>query len=145
MTCSGSSILSWTALVMVVIATLPRVTRRFRRPLNVGDRVRIRGGYEDPPEWLQGRGAITGRVVALIPESDGRSAAEVALDSPLSASQTSYTAALLRLRYKDARWTHRGVVHVELWAASPSEAGRDPAAAVPHEWVESHASYSVIV
>ena len=117
----GVWILGTTAAVIVAIllVTNPHWFGRLR----VGDRVRIGGGYEDPPPWLGGRPAVTGRVSAFIDN-----AAEVELDEPLVVDGASYRVLSLRLRYRRARWTRQGIVHVEV-------------AGAPHAWVESHASY----
>lgn len=137
-------ILSATAVLVAVIAILPRAIRRFRRPLRIGDRLRLTGGYEDPPEWLQGHPYVCGRAVAFIPDKEGRSAVAVALDSPLFAEGTSYSFVLLRLRYADARWSRREFVHVELWVDVPSSVDSKASGAPRHKWIESHAAYRVV-
>jgi hypothetical protein len=141
---SSASILIVTAAVIALIVLLPKVIRQFRRSLLVGDRIRIRGGHEEPPQWLQGKPEITGCVTAFLPDTDDRSAVEVKLDAPLVLENRSYNFALLRLRFADARWAHHEIVNVELWMNAPSHLRAEPARSIHHEWVESHAAYQVI-
>jgi hypothetical protein len=127
-------ILGGTAATIAVVAAVFNWPRVFGRRLRVGDRVRIRGGYSDQPEWLVGRESVTGYVSAFLPGGS----VEVQLDSAMSRGLVVYRVAVLSLRWKNARWLSSGVVHVELWEHSPSEKGAQLAA---HEWVESHAAY----
>ena len=115
----GIWILGATAVVIaaILVITNPQWFGRLR----VGDRVQIRGGYEDPPQWLGGRETVTGRVSAFVDN-----AAKVELDEPLVIDGKSYRVLSLRLRYERAHWTKQEIVHVEI---------------APNVWVESHASY----
>jgi hypothetical protein len=134
-------LLSASALIGA-LALLPRIGRMFHKPLRIGDRVRISGGHQEPPPWLEGRDDVEGTVTGVVPRAQSVSY-EVTLDSPLARAATDYRFALLQLRFTDARWARNGVVHVELWAGAPSKA--TSGADVPHEHVESHAVYRAIV
>ena len=135
------TILAVTAVVIAMVACLPKLLGMLGRPLRVGDQIELAGGHQDPAPWLGGKTAVTGLVSKF---SIDDSAVAVTLENPLVFDGTSYTFALLRLHFANARWTTREVVHVELWpempVTGPAAGGTGPSG----KWVESHASYRVI-
>ena len=143
MRCDGSWILGATGVTLLAAAISMKLARRFRKPLFEGDRIRVYGGHQDPPAWLNGKRAVTGRITRFIPGDPGTLAAEVTLDEPLVLDDVSHSYLVLRLRYRDARWTRREAVHVEAWEERPSQTLPTSGAAAAH-WVESHATYEVM-
>lgn len=117
------------------------------RALNVGDRVRLSGGYDFEPAWLGGRDAVVGTVTRWIAGQNAEPACVVELDEPLTATGTVKTetqtvtgrVVILEQRHVGAAWVDHGTVHVELCALDPGDAPwpNRPVGA----WVESHASY----
>lgn len=135
-------ILLATLALIILFAMLPRILGALNRRLQIGDHVRLHGGHQEPPLWLQGRPDVRGQVMALVIRN-GRAGYEVVLDSPVVWNDTPYTFVLMQLRFKGARWLQSSVVAVELWASAPSLAAAGTGE-VRHEYVESHAAYEVI-
>jgi hypothetical protein len=114
----------------------------FRRHLHVGDRLRLYGGYDMEPRWLNGKETLTGKCVAFIKGQNKQPAAVVELDEPISFDDITGKTVVLELRYVGASWTKSEVVHVELCDFIPEDkAWKDRAQGV---WVESHASYAIL-
>jgi hypothetical protein len=132
-----------TALLIGIIALLPRLMLSSSKALRIGDRVRLSGGHQDPAPWLQGRPEVYGRVTAFISRGNSR-AVEVAFESPFSYEGNTYPFAELRLLFKGASWSQHGVVHVELWTDAPTRLLSNSEAVGHHKYVESHASYRVM-
>ncbi|HYQ70361.1 MAG TPA: hypothetical protein VET88_00380 [Gammaproteobacteria bacterium] len=108
--------------------------------LAVGDRIRIGGGYDMAPRWLNGRKDYTGTVRAFIPGQNDLPAAVVALDDVAVFDETTGSVLVLELRYAAAEWTEQGTVHVELCDFVPEhKAWQDRKQG---KWVESHAGYT---
>jgi hypothetical protein len=119
-----------------VVATL------LGKRLRVGDRVRLFGGYEAEPRWLGGETERRGRVVAFLAKEGAEPAAVVELDTPIQVDEHRGSLAILHLRYSEARWARREVVHIELSDAMPEQEGS--LTRPLGQWVESHASYEAI-
>jgi hypothetical protein len=119
------------------------------RVLQVGDRVRVSGGYDMDPKWLAAnREGYEGTVVAFIPGQNEQSAAVVHLDEELTLPEGAGAAhesvhgshLVLELGHVGTDWsTPTPRVHVELCDGPPEpRAWSDrPQGA----WVESHATY----
>lgn len=118
--------------------------------IEVGNRIRLSGGYDFEPQWLGGRSFVEGRVTGWVPGQNEEPACVVLLDDTLSAEglvhgdrrEVTGRHVVLQLRYRDAQWENSGVVHVELCESMPQQAAW-PDRAVG-AWVESHASYEVV-
>lgn len=107
--------------------------------LSIGDRIRIAGGYEYEPRWLNGKPGYLGTVERFIPGQNATPAAVVKLDAPITVEGTTGDILVLELRYVGANWEAKETVHVELCDFSP-----EPKAWSQRQqgkWVESHASY----
>jgi hypothetical protein len=106
--------------------------------LSEGDRVRLSGGYDMEPQWLQGQTHYIGRVSRFIPGQNDTPALIVELDSPISIKGTTGLILVLELRYVGAKWGATNIVHVELCDFQPE------AKSWQHrkqgKWVESHAT-----
>ena len=118
--------------------------------LEIGDHIRLYGGYDMEPRWLNGRPDIEGVVLKWIPGQNANPACVVALDEELTATGdvrgkpriVTGKYVVLEPRYVGQAWREQGTVHVELCEAMPSDhpwQNRDVGA-----WVESHASYNVV-
>lgn len=108
--------------------------------LRIGDRVRLSGGYDPEPNWLQGQSAYTGTVLRFIPGQNAAPAAVVQLDRMLEGGTAMCEIAVLELRYANRVWTDENVVHVELCDFIP-EAKPWPFRR-QGRWVESNATCS---
>jgi hypothetical protein len=108
------------------------------RRLRLGSRVRLAGGYDMEPRWLDGRDAYFGECIGFIPGENDRSAAVIHLDEPLTFDSVTGSYVVLRLRFAGARRTKHETVHVELFT-EPLSTLQEPAAR--GLWVESHANY----
>ena len=108
-------------------------------PLDVGDNIRLSGGYDSEPAWLGTKTAVFGSVTRFIPGEGSQPDAEVMLTEPLPVDNVAGGIAILKLRYVGAKWESTGTVHVELCDFEP-----DPKPwPSRHQglWVESHATY----
>lgn len=123
------------------------------KPLGIGDRIRVSGGYDMYPAWLAAHGSgYVGEVVEFIPGRNKPAAAVVALDDELVLPNGAGAVEgqlvrghflVLELGHVGADWgTSRPRIHVELCEERPPAArwqDRRQGA-----WVESHATYDVI-
>jgi hypothetical protein len=115
--------------------------------VDVGDRIYVRGGYMNDPEWLSGRDGVVGQVHAWITGQNGSPDCVVLLDEPLTATGDvrglpelgTGSFLVLTLRHVGQVWENSGTVHVHLHSDEP------PNAAWPDRprgaWLESHAGY----
>lgn len=107
--------------------------------LEVGDSVRLSGGYEMEPKWLGGKDGYAGTVVDFIPGQNQAPSAVVKLDHAITFDDVTGDIVILELRYKGAKWGQRETVHVELCNFLPDRASwKSRKRGV---WIESHASY----
>jgi hypothetical protein len=109
--------------------------------LQPGCRVRLYGGYDPEPEWLNGSLEHRGTLERFIPGQDTEPAAVVRLDAPITIDGVRGSIVVLELRYEGQQWSDNGTVHVELCDFDPvdkrwqdRQRGR---------WIESHASYEL--
>lgn len=111
--------------------------------LREGDRIRLYGGYNVEPKWLGGKKACFGRCLGFIAGQGKQPAALVELDEALTFDSTSGKYVVLELRYTGSRWGKRENVHIELCNFVPEDrAWKDRKRG---EWIESHASYQVVI
>jgi len=107
--------------------------------LHVGDQIRIGGGYDMAPSWLNGRKDYTGTVKAFIPGQNDTPAALIVLDETIVCEDVAGKYLVLELRYEGAAWAETETVHVELCDFLPeNESWQDRKQG---KWVESHARY----
>ena len=107
--------------------------------LQVGDRVRLAGGYDQEPRWLSGKPFVEGVVAGFISGQGSKPAAVIRLDAPLRVQAMSGKTLILELRYADAKWAWTETVHVELCDFSPEPKRWQERR--QGQWVESHATY----
>ena len=106
--------------------------------LSVGDRIRLSGGYEIEPAWLQGRQHHTATITGFIPGQNHTPAVVAHLDALISVDQIVGEVVVLELRYKGARWDKGNTVHIELCDFEPeSKPWKDRRQGM---WIESHAT-----
>lgn len=106
--------------------------------LFIGDRVRLSGGYDMEPKWLQGRDHYLGTVSRFIPGQNETPALVVELDSRVSVGGITGNVMVLELRYVGAQWAGTNYVHLELCDFEPeAKPWRDRRQG---KWVESHAT-----
>lgn len=89
--------------------------------LKAGDRVRISGGYEMEPRWLEDGGAREGTLVRFIPGQNARPAAVVRLDNALTVDGRRGDFLVLELRHAGAAWQPGASVHLELLGEEPED------------------------
>jgi hypothetical protein len=107
--------------------------------LTVGDRIRVGGGYDREPRWLNGKSCHIGTVSAFIPGQNKTRAAVIVLDEAATCENVTGKYLVLELRYEGAEWGKKETVHVELCEFEPGEkAWQDRRQG---QWVESHAVY----
>ena len=107
--------------------------------LKVGDKVRLSGGYDMEPKWLEGKNYYAGTVMEFIPGQNQTPAAVVKLDHSFTADDTTGDIVVLELRYEGATWNEKGTVHVELCNFEPEAVSWK--SRKQGKWVESHAAY----
>jgi hypothetical protein len=133
-------------------AFLPASPRR--RTLAIGDRVRVYGGYDQEPEWLEtGPDGYLGDVIGFIPGQNEPPAAVVELDEELVITLTDELG-------RNPREVHGSFLVLELGHVGPDWATRTPRIHVelcdfrpevrPYgerrkgAWAESHATYEIV-
>jgi len=110
--------------------------------LEVGNRVRLSGGYETYPKWLKGKRFYEGDCVAFIQGQNSELAAVVRLDEPFEVDGLTGDVAVLELRYVGATWSASGVVHIELCSFTPEDKPWEERS--KGLWVESNANYQTL-
>lgn len=107
--------------------------------LTVGDRLRLSGGYDWEPQWLQGQQHRMAAITRFIPGQNDAPAVVAHLDAPISIDQITGQVVVLELRYKGVRWDHANTVHIELCDFEPeAKTWKDRRQG---KWIESHATY----
>ena len=111
--------------------------------LSIRDRVRLSGGYDTEPNWLQGKGHYLGTVLDFIPGQNNGSAAVIELDDAITIAGVSGRILVLELRYVGTQWGKSNTVHVELCDFVPEP--KPWQYRRQGKWVESHASCQVVL
>ena len=110
--------------------------------LSVGDRIRLSGGYDFEPKWLQGKSELFGMAVKFIPGQNENPAAVIELDEPISVDGIEGRTVVLELRFLGATWGTTETVHIELCDFVPEDKAWQQRR--QGKWVESHATYARI-
>jgi hypothetical protein len=123
-----------------------------KRGLEVGDHVRVHGGYDMDPAWLAAsRSGYRGQVVEFIPGQNDEPAAVIALDEELvlpegagavRGDETSGSFLVLELAHAGTDWsTPTPRLHVELCHERPEpKRWQDRRQGA---WLESHATFRI--
>ena len=107
--------------------------------LSVGDRLRLSGGYDPAPAWLDGQQHRMATITRFIPGQHDAPAAVAHLDAPISIDLTTGQVVVLELRYEGASWVGSNTVHIELCDFEPeAKTWKDRRQG---KWIESHATY----
>ncbi len=137
-------LVTFSVIFLLALIPLFSLWKPFSKKVKEGDRVRMGGGYDIPPEWLGGRPYVEGTVVKFM-ENPWKSAqnerdlvAIVKLDEKITFRHLSGDFLALSLRFKGASWKGGDVVHIELFDGMPNRVGTQ------EHWIESHASFSRI-
>ena len=115
------------------------------RPLQVGDKIELFGGYDYDPLYLKNPPATkrTGTVIQFIKGQDEDPAAVVRLDQKISGKQISGDIVILELRHVGQTWQEPTPVHIELCDFLPEDkTWKDRKQG---EWVEAAASIKLVV
>jgi|SRR5688572_14279853 len=107
--------------------------------LSTADCIRVSGGYDYEPRWLNGKPGLLGTVERFIPGQNAEPAVVVRLDGPITVEGYSGDILVLELRNAGAKWDAKGTVHVELCSFPPES--KPWSQRKRGKWVESHASY----
>lgn len=95
----------------------------FGQRLRPGDRVRVSGGHETAPRWLNGKEAYFGSFLGFIPGQSSEPAAIIQLDEPVVFGDITGSFLIMELRFVGARWAHHETVHLELCESLPPNKG----------------------
>lgn len=115
-----------------------------QRRLQIGDRLRLFGGYSMPPEWLNGKEAYYGKVIKFIPGLYKKEDAVVQIDEELSFMGSRGKILVLTLRYKGANWKKSEIVHLHLFENIPQDDIWHNNDNWQKNHIESHASYRIV-
>lgn len=119
--------------------------------LQVGDRVKLYGGYDDWPAWLggapwwlggDGRKNHLGTVVDFIPGTGPEPDAVVQTDEWVRLGSVRSNILVLHLRFEGATWGVTETVHIELCRLMPERKAWPDRPVGIH--AESHATYEKI-
>jgi len=109
--------------------------------MRVGDTVKLFGGYDYEPDWLDGEDHQLAKVIKFIPGQSSEQAAVVKLSQPITVDSVIGEILVLELRHKGAKWFKNGTVHIELCDFLPDDTRwQDRKQGL---WVEAAASYAV--
>jgi len=115
-----------------------------RKPVEIGSRIELYGGYDNSPGYLKNPSAQsrTGTVIDFIKSERGDLSAVVKLDTTIVGDSISGNIAVLSTRNKGQDWTSDGPVHIELCNFIPksNENGKRQLG----EWIEAAASYRLL-
>lgn len=107
--------------------------------LTVGDRLRLGGGYDWNPPWLQGQQHCMATITRFIPGQNDAPAVVAHLDAPISIDEVTGRVVVLELRYKGAMWESANTVQIELCDFEPE--AKTWKERRQGKWIESHATY----
>lgn len=114
------------------------------RPLQVGDKIELSGGYDYEPIYLKNPHATyrSGMIIQFIKGQNEEPAAVVKLDNKISGEKVTGDIVVLELRYVGQTWQEPTPVHIELCDFMPEDkTWKDRQQG---EWVEAAASVKLI-
>jgi hypothetical protein len=120
------------------------VILKLPRPLQVGDKIELSGGYDYDPLFLKNPPASkrTGTIIKFITGQDETPAAVVKLDRKISGQKVTGDIVILELRQVGQTWQEPTPVHIELCDFVPEDkAWKDRGQG---EWVEAAATVTLV-
>ena len=114
------------------------------RPLQVGDKIELSGGYNYDPLYLKNPPASkrNGTVIKFIKGQNEEPAAVVKLDQKISGEKITGDIVVLELRYVGQTWNESTPVHIELCDFIPEEiTWKDRKQG---EWIEAVATMTLV-
>ena len=115
---------------------------KFKSKVKIGTRIKLSGGYDFQPQWLNGIDHYLGTVSKFIHGQNSQKAMVVVLDNPVDFNGVSGNVVVLELRHQGTYWLSSGSVHIELCNFVPENVtSKNRKQGV---WIESHASYNCV-
>ena len=117
--------------------------------MKIGDRIRLFGGYDMEPQWLQGRNEYFANVLSYLDNNDerrsvaGQVSALIEFDESIEFAGISGKYGLVDLRYSNQSWENSGPVHVTLLKDKIDTINEKIKES--SRWMESHAFYEVVI
>jgi hypothetical protein len=114
------------------------------KPLQVGDKIDLSGGYDYDPLFLKSPAASkrTGTLIKFIKGQNETPAAVVKLDNEISGQKVTGDIVILELRHVGQTWQEPTPVHIELCDFMPEDkAWKDRRQG---EWVEAAATVTLV-
>lgn len=114
------------------------------RPLQVGDKITLSGGYDYDPVFLKNPPASsrTGTVIKFITGQNQLRAAVVKLDEKITGEKITGDIVVLELRYAGQTWQKPTPVHIELCDFIPED--KEWKDRKQGEWVEAAATVRLV-
>ena len=120
------------------------VNLKLDRPLQIGDKIELSGGYDYDPIYLKNPPATNrkGTVIQFIKGQNEEPAAVVKLDQKISGEKVAGDIVVLELRHVGQTWQEPTPVHIELCDFMPEDkAWKDRKQG---EWLEAAATVKLI-
>jgi hypothetical protein len=127
-----------------LIRNTKTVDFKLTRPLQVGDKIELSGGYDYDPLFLKNPPASkrSGTVIQFIRGQNESPAAVVKLDQSFSGEKITGDIVVLELRHVGQTWQEPAPVHIELCDFMPEDkTWKDRKQG---EWVEAAASVTIV-
>lgn len=117
---------------------------KLTRPLQVGDKIELFGGYDYDPIYLKNPPATkrSGTVIQFIQGQSEEQAAVVKLDGKMSGEKITGDIVILELRHVGQTWQEPTPVHIELCDFVPEDKTWNDRK--KGEWVEAAASVKFV-
>lgn len=112
------------------------------KPIEIGDRIKLWGGYDYDPRWLVGKSHHIGFVIKKIPSQNSGDAIVIELDDEINIKEGKGKYIILETRYEGQTWNEYGPVHVELCDFIPDSLPFNERK--QGKWIEAAASYEMI-
>lgn len=107
-----------------------------------GDHIRLSGGYDMEPAWLNGLEVYDAVALRFIPGQNEAPALVVRTDHPVTFEGVTGYLLILELRFAGATWSSPCTVHLELCDFDPPDVTwKDRRQGV---WIESHATCTLL-
>ena len=97
------------------------LTNLFKNEIKIGSEIKLLGGYESDPKWLNGKESYSGQVVTIIPGHNKEPSLVVKLNDTITFESYEGNYVVLELRHEGAKWINKGIVHIELYNSIPED------------------------